>query len=1006
MSDINENVYISEDSDNIEIIETVEVIEVSEPTSYTIDSAEAFPALGETNENLKHQLLNGRELADQHPIAAITGLRDELDDIESLQVIYSPERNQANYYLWQDENILQENRVGYFVSARSDINEIEICTSDNEIFGVTVDNAGFIGAQSDVVRDIKYGLVVNTGIVHVRCELPVEVGDYVISNDYGCAKKNANGYQVVGRHKIDGVEYAEIMLVTPMSQICTLTDNFNNVSSRMDDAEKNIISAINVSNAAYNKAGEANSVSEEAVKNALEALNKSNETAERTYNIESNVSSTNEIAVQARAIAETAAVSAETIRSEAVATANDALTNVNNLVKDLEPITTWEDAESGNTGAEYFTTYIKEGLATKVEVQTVENLTEENKSAIEKNAESIQTMISSVDKYSVGEYSQSYGLTQEQAASILTKGMVYIPTKHNDSDSHSETFADTEETNEFTPGCYYVWDGNDWIESSSPLVAFFSEELAPSNMLQYWYIDSNEPPEGYEAHALYINKDGQWTKVNILDGNANNRITSMIRQTADGVALEVANARGSFSGLDARLTNTDSQLELATFWNNPNGNKSNLAAMQLDSSDDGSSLALVVMSKDGENVVDGANIILGANGENSYIQFDADRINFTAEDYQVIANNIDLTGYVTIESLGEGGTTTIDGARITTGQISADRIDADQLHIKAANIDDMLVASQINADGIEAENVKISGNITAPDGKIGLFDLKNGKLIGNSLYMSNSTTKGTVTGLNAYHHNNTGNNVFLWTGVGINSNEEKENILNSFLSNDWKTTTIDGVAVETYIKNNSSFYVTHTGELHATKATIAGTLKAGSIIGGGNEDEGSVWQIKKHFLVATDAMTSVQNDLPSQNCVALGSKGVLIKDQYGNSSLKYWTDIISSDQTLKDNINSFSEKYNTFYDDLKPCFFNYNLVAQNGDPNLIHFGFVAQEVIDAQKTNNIDNSALVSTNSDGYYGLYYTEFIALNTWQIQKAKARITELENKVAELEEKLKEK
>jgi cytochrome oxidase assembly protein ShyY1 len=38
-------------------------------------------------------------------------------------------------------------------------------------------------------------------------------------------------------------------------------------------------------------------------------------------------------------------------------------------------------------------------------------------------------------------------------------------------------------------------------------------------------------------------------------------------------------------------------------------------------------------------------------------------------------------------------------------------------------------------------------------------------------------------------------------------------------------------------------------------------------------------------------------------------------------------------------------------------------------------------------------------------GLRYAEFVSLNTWQIQKLKARTAELEVKVTELETKLNE-
>lgn len=53
----------------------------------------------------------------------------------------------------------------------------------------------------------------------------------------------------------------------------------------------------------------------------------------------------------------------------------------------------------------------------------------------------------------------------------------------------------------------------------------------------------------------------------------------------------------------------------------------------------------------------------------------ASTINQTAQSVQISASKIDLAGYVTISSLGSGGTTAIDGSRITTGTISAERIE-------------------------------------------------------------------------------------------------------------------------------------------------------------------------------------------------------------------------------------------------------------------------------------------------------------------------------------------
>lgn len=57
-------------------------------------------------------------------------------------------------------------------------------------------------------------------------------------------------------------------------------------------------------------------------------------------------------------------------------------------------------------------------------------------------------------------------------------------------------------------------------------------------------------------------------------------------------------------------------------------------------------------------------------------------INQSAESVSINASKIDLSGYVTINSLKAGGTTQIDGGRITTGTVAAARIDVDNLYVK------------------------------------------------------------------------------------------------------------------------------------------------------------------------------------------------------------------------------------------------------------------------------------------------------------------------------------
>lgn len=103
----------------------------------------------------------------------------------------------------------------------------------------------------------------------------------------------------------------------------------------------------------------------------------------------------------------------------------------------------------------------------------------------------------------------------------------------------------------------------------------------------------------------------------------------------------------------------------------------------------------------------------------------------------------------------------------------------------------------------------------------------------------------------------------------------------------------------------------------------------------------------------------------------------------------------NSDKNLKNNIESLSEKYSVFFDHLKPVTFKYN----DGTSGRNHIGFISQEVQEALDKALIDSkdfAGVVILNrgtKDETWTLRYDEFIALNTYEIQKLKARVAELE-------------
>ena len=144
-----------------------------------------------------------------------------------------------------------------------------------------------------------------------------------------------------------------------------------------------------------------------------------------------------------------------------------------------------------------------------------------------------------------------------------------------------------------------------------------------------------------------------------------------------------------------------------------------------------------------------------------------------------------------------------------------------------------------------------------------------------------------------------------------------------------------------------------------------------------------------------------------------GSYGVSLSAtsvSHGQGGSTTWVNIVkagqnASDKRLKKNISEFDNTLDGIFDSLKPVQFEY---SKDFLGHGVHFGYIAQDVVksfeDAGK--NIDDYSFIyeteieDNSEDRYYQLNHTDFIALNTWQIQKLKTRIEELENKLAVLE------
>lgn len=724
-------IIISEEYGNTEEItqnvvnDNIEIDDIENPS---VGVTESQDIISDTNDMTIHNNLHDRDVDDAHPISAISNLRQELDALNTSktpQTIYSDKDVYASYYTWVDG--AKSAQFGHFVSLVDNTTNIQLCSGKNA-FGVTIDKAkAAIVGNYDISKynEDTHALVATSGLVEVRYIGNVQVGDYVVPyivlgeediDGAGMAKKSDSGYGylVVALDNIGTAPCATIAFNIPADQIDDIGVNIQYLDERMDSAEIRI--------------NDAQITAAEALQKANETFNSNQITSDKVDNAIDYVS--NATTSLGTEIGE--------LRQNVEKTKNDfMITAQNNLAEAKKYANTkWEEAENNRKEGE-------EDLRTKIGEESALL-----RGYADAKADEAYSLITSIDMYSVGEYSQTYGLTLSQARTLLKPGMVYIPTKHGDNNTHTEEYTFTNKDtipptetaatykfeDVFTYGKYYVWDDIDrdvasgdnslsidgyWWDERARGIAFDLLTVPTSPTIDLWYtlgeVSDGLKAAGYESYTLYKRKDETWERVNALVGNVNNRLTSMIRHSANQIGLEVISARGSITSIDARLTETNSQVSALTQWKGKADTK--IAGIQSVADEASASVAQIAGKIRGEYTIiedswlesdkdiytvyyskkdekyyyynngewkgtkypseaglqyDAASIIASINGDDTAVTISADRIAFMAEDYEAIAQNIKFDGtmYVTNSQL-QNGTTIINGACIQTGEIKS-----------------------------------------------------------------------------------------------------------------------------------------------------------------------------------------------------------------------------------------------------------------------------------------------------------------------------------------------
>ena len=106
-----------------------------------------------------------------------------------------------------------------------------------------------------------------------------------------------------------------------------------------------------------------------------------------------------------------------------------------------------------------------------------------------------------------------------------------------------------------------------------------------------------------------------------------------------------------------------------------------------------------------------------------------------------------------------------------------------------------------------------------------------------------------------------------------------------------------------------------------------------------------------------------------------------------------------SDERIKNSIEILPNEYEQFFDKIEPARYKYN----NGTSNRYHTGFIAQQLVKSLEESGLTTQDFAGVmlnhpgEEDECWYLRRDEFVALNTWQIQKLKARAKQAEETIA---------
>ena len=243
--------------------------------------------------------------------------------------------------------------------------------------------------------------------------------------------------------------------------------------------------------------------------------------------------------------------------------------------------------------------------------------------------------------------------------------------------------------------------------------------------------------QGQKISQLEVSLDGIRTEVSEVSNTANGAMTkaTTVEQTVDGLKVQVTEANGkadkadknaaaavtkaneleiTVNGYDARITAAENEASTAV-----------TKTTELSATVDGISSTVTQVQSDLSaaegNIATNTSSITQLSNEIDLKVSKTDytgeeivsKINLAPDNIIISSPHIDLSGTVTVSSLADG-TTTIDGACIKTGSVSANRISGGELSGVSLNIADKFLVS--NSGVMTCTDANLGGTLNAVSG--------------------------------------------------------------------------------------------------------------------------------------------------------------------------------------------------------------------------------------------------------------------------------------------------